>query len=214
MVLKLGDIVAAHCNSCGKSTKQEVAGHHWWASTEQNASGAVLDSEHEYNLLVCDQCKSAQLRTAERTEQLSDEFTERYIPAHPVRPLPSWTMELPPHMGALLEETHIALANGYLWLVAMGSRTLIDMFALERVGDVGGFKAKLDRLEKENYLSNKDRLIVEVAIDVGHGATHKNWCPTAGDCHGALDIVENLLHRLVLDLRACEIRDHLPREPL
>lgn len=209
--MKEGDVVAVHCNSCGTSAKHEVVGHHWWRSTEQNAAGAVLDLEHEYNLLVCDQCKSAQLRTAERIEQLSDEFTERYFPAHPIRVLPPWTAELPVHMGALLKETHIALANGYLWLVAMGSRTLIDMFALDRVGDVGGFNAKLNRLEKDAYLSNRDRIVVEAALEVGHEATHRNRCPSPQDCHGALEIVENLLHRLVIEIRACAIRENLPR---
>ena len=87
----------------------------------------------------------------------------------------------------------------------MGSRTLIDMFALERIGDTGGFSAKLARLQAEGYLSSRDVLLVQAAVEVGHEATHRNLRPTVQDCHAVLDIVEHLLQRIALDTRAVEL---------
>lgn len=199
--------IAVHCNACRKITAHEVAAHHSRSWTETNRAGAVLDGECNYDLLLCNECQSAQLRVARRIEQLSDEFTKRYFPPHPVRVFPPWATELDPQMRGLLEQTHAALANEYLWLAAMGSRTLLDMFAVKRIGDIGGFKQKLDRLEAERFLSTKDRPVVEAALEVGHEAVHRNKPPSPEDCHAALDIVENLLHRLVIEIRAFDIRE-------
>lgn len=110
-------------------------------------------------------------------------------------------------MRGLLKEVHVALANSHLWLAAMGCRTLVDMFAVARVGDIGGFEKKLDRLQKEGYLSEKDRLVVKAAVEVGHEATHRNQRPSLEDCQRCLDIVENLLHRLVIEVSASAIQE-------
>ena len=102
---------------------------------------------------------------------------------------------------------HRALAEGHVWLAAMGCGALIDMFVLARIGDVGGFKAKLDRLEKEHYISSKDRLVIEAALEVRHDATHREKRPSVKDCESCLDITENLLQRLVIDGNAAAIRE-------
>lgn len=202
-----GDIFAIHCNECAKTTANEAVACHHSTAIERTEAGVILDTEREHNVLICQECGHAQLRSAKRIEQLSEEVSERFIPPHPKRVLPSWVQYLPSHVGGLLKETHVALANENYWLVAMGGRTLIDMFALHRIGDIGGFKSKLDRLEKEQYLSGKDKLVVEAAVEIGHEATHRNERPSFEDCERALDIVENLLHRLVIEVSASEIRE-------
>ena len=144
-----------------------------------------------------------QLRWASRED--TPEF-ERYFPAHDVRPLPKWLDTLPRAMAELYRETLRAFAENHLWLVAMGSRTLIDMFAVERLGDIGGFSAKLTNLQAQGYLAARDVDLVKSAVEVGHEATHRNIRPTAQDCHAVLDIVEHLLQRIALDNTAL---DHL-----
>ena len=113
-------------------------------------------------------------------------------------------------MSGLLREILRAFAEDQLWLVAMGSRTLIDMFALSRIGDTGGFAVKLAQLQSQGYLSARDVVLVKAAVEVGHEATHRNSRPNAQDCHAVLDIVEHLLQRLALDSGAL---DHLKRRP-
>lgn len=204
---------AFHCHSCRRVTTHQAAAvkHQSWS--EITDSKVVLDHELEHALLICIECRGGQLRSAKRIEQLSDEWSERYHPPHPVRQLPDWVSALPSeaaHIGSLLEEVHAAFAANHFWLVAMGCRTLIDMFAVVRVGDVGGFEAKLDRLEREKFLSQKDRLVLKAALEVGHEATHRSTCPSPADNHRCLDIVENLLHRLVIAASASAIQEQRP----
>jgi hypothetical protein len=150
-------VVATHCITCQRATAHSIVARYADAWTETNSSGAILDVECSYDILRCSECRSAQLRIAQRIEQLSDDFSERFIPPHPARVFPSWAAELDAQIRGLLEQTHLALANGYLWLVAMGGRTLLDMFTVQRIGDVGPFKKKLDQLQAQGFLSVKDR---------------------------------------------------------
>ena len=191
-----------------------VAPHHW---SEPVLDGEyALDHELENALLECQVCKSATLRTSRRTEQLSEEWKEIFFPPQPSREMPSWVDDLPveqTQVRQLLNEVYRALSEGQTWLVAMGCGALIDMFVLARIGDVGGFKAKLDRLEKENYLSSKDRIVVEAALEVRHDATHRQYRPSVKDCERCLGITENLLHRLALDGDAAAIREQRVKRP-
>ena len=207
--MQLGQTIATYCRTCGRVTQSEAVGVKYSLWQEPANEHIVFDHEIEHDLLLCSECQTAQIRSAMRTEQLSEEWREAYVPPHPARELPHWVSSLPNdvgHIRGLLEEVHAALANGYKWLVAMGCRTLIDMFALKRVGDVGGFNRKLDYLQTKNFLSSEDVLVIRVVVEVGHEATHRNQCPSMQDCHRCLDITENLLHRLVVDVSASLIQ--------
>jgi len=205
--MKQGDIEALHCHSCARTAAHRVAACDCFSWTEQSAAGAAIDFEVRHYMLVCQECHTAQLRSLRGAEQLFDELTERYFPPHPVRVFPTWANQLPPNMAVLLSETHAALANQQYWLVAMGARTLFDMFALKTIGDTGGFKEKLKRLVSETYLSEKDRNVIEAALEIGHGATHRNQLPSSLDCNRVLDITENLLQRLVNAVSAANIQE-------
>ena len=39
----------------------------------------------------------------------------------------------------------------------MGARTLVDLFMVDKVKDIGGFERKLHELEKAGYISSKNR---------------------------------------------------------
>ena len=179
-----------YCNACEQPTPYTLQGRY------------TYNEDHERDLLCCDVCQTPQLRWADRD---ADPPFEYFFPPHDVRTAPSWIGKLPSHMAGLLQETLRALAEGHLWLVAMGSRTLIDMFALEKIGDTGGFSAKLTKLQAEGYLSARDVQSLRAAVEVGHEATHRNLRPTEQDCHTVLDIVEHLLQRIVLDTRAIDL---------
>ena len=173
-----------YCNVCGQTARHNVSARH------------AFNDHHEREVLMCEDCFSPQLRWANRE---NDPPFELFYPPHDVRPLPKWIDALANPMSGLLRETFRAFAEDHLWLVAMGSRTLIDMFALERIGDIGGFGTKLSQLESKGYLSPRDVLLVKAAVEVGHAATHRNHRPSALDLHAVLDIVEHLLQRIVLD---------------
>jgi hypothetical protein len=201
LIMEDGQLTPIHCPGCLRITQHEAKKVHRDSWSEHHAP-IVLDHELEVSLLVCAECRTASLRIAKGCEQISDDWSISYVPPQPARLMPPWVRNLPAeakHVASLLSEVHVALASEQLWLVAMGCRTLIDMFALARVGDVGGFKRKLERLVKEGFLTSRDRPIVEAVVEVGHEATHRTQAPSVEECHRCLNIVENLLHRLALD---------------
>ena len=117
-----------YCNICGQSEMHHVSARH------------SFNEDHEREILKCESCFSPQLRWADRKQ---DPPFEMFYPAHDIRATPKWIDSLPAPMAGLLRETLRAFAEDHLWLVAMGTRTLIDMFAVDRIGDRGGFAAKL-----------------------------------------------------------------------
>lgn len=208
-MMKTGDRLSAYCQSCKKETTQEVLAT--FSHEDLQGSGPwVLDLDVTKAFLRCG-CNSACIKEEALEANLEHVF-ERLIPPPPVRPMPSWVDQLSKEMADLLREVYLALTHDQRWLVAMGTRSLIDMFALERIGDVGGFEEKLRRLQKENFLSQTDVVVVMSAVEVGNKATHRLVPPSKKECRQVLDIVENLLHRLVLADHSAELSEKQPRK--
>jgi hypothetical protein len=203
-MMKTGDRLSAYCQSCKKETTQEVLATFSHEDYKENGNWS-LDLEVTTAFLQCG-CNTACIKI-EAVESNIEHVFEQLIPPAPARPMPNWINELPKEMADLLREVHLAFTLDQRWLVAMGARTLIDMFALERIGDKGGFQQKLQRLEREKYLSQTDVVVIESAVEVGHEATHRLTPPSQRECRQVLDIVENLLHRLVLANYGAELSE-------
>lgn len=75
----------------------------------------------------------------------------------------------------------------------MGARALVDMLIMEKVGDIGGFKEKLNGLEKAGFVNSRGRDVLYAALDVGNAATHRGHAATASEVEAVMDIVENML---------------------
>ena len=193
-----------YCNVCAKETTQTVQGRYAYGGDSKGSIGPDGDDlVQERTILSCTECMTPQLRWAGGEGPSKFEI---FYPPHDVRAIPPWIDSLPSNISSLLRETYQALACNSYWLVGMGIRTLIDMYALERVGDVGDTKAKIERLKAEGYLAGRDVIAVGAAIDVGNDATFKNSRPSLDDCMRAINILEHLLQRIVLDGDAFEIQ--------
>jgi len=208
--MKTGDKISTYCRRCEKHTLHTSLFSDAHSEEDQIDESHLIDYEITDSLLRCDECKIAQFLT-QRLICQTDEWYEHFFPAHPVRHWPAWAAQLPPGIATLLREAHEAFAANQRWLVGMGCRTLIDMFAVERVGDVGTFGDKLKRLMAEGILSEKDVIVLQAAIDMGHDAAHSIKAPSADACMRALDIVENLIQRLCLPEHADRLRQAHPR---
>jgi hypothetical protein len=99
-------------------------------------------------------------------------------------------------MRELLEEIYKSLDAENLRLPMMGARTLVDMMILEKIGDVGGFKEKLKELEKEGFVSSRNREALYAALEVGNAAAHRGHAATASEVQAVMDIVETMLHAI------------------
>lgn len=206
--MKQGDHLSIYCRVCEKATMQEVLSvfHHDYSGGDDRWERY---GEVNTGFLRC-ACNTAQIRIEDH-ETSGDSLWLDHIPPHPKRTLPNWVDGLPTHIADLLKEVHRAWTHEQKWIVVMGARSLFDMFAMEKIGiDIRGYAMQLEQLQTETYLSKKDVLTLQRALNVGHGATHRAEKPTTSQCEAVLDIMENLLHRLVLVDKA----DNLPPPPV
>lgn len=206
--MNTGDQLSTYCQSCKKETTQEVLATFSY-ETHEGTEAWPLELAVTTAFLRCG-CNSAYIRV-EALEANIEHVFKQLIPTAPVRLMPSWVNKLSKEIADLLREVHLALTNNQRWLVAMGARTLIDMFALERIGDVGGFEAKLKRLQSEGFLSSADAVVIRSAVEIGHEATHRLTAPSKKECEQVIDIVENLLHRLILADHTAELSEKRPK---
>jgi hypothetical protein len=135
----------------------------------------------------------------------------RYFPPPTSRRPPDWRYHLPHEVRSILEEVYSALDAGGQVLPMMGARTLVDLLMADKVGDLGGFGAKLQALEDQGFISVNNAEILDAALDAGSAAAHRGYAPSAKDVQSVMDIVENLLQAVyVLDNVAKRLRKSTP----
>jgi hypothetical protein len=213
------------CNSCLIKTKHDVLKHHTQADSEiyydnDNDGSPQGDIwwQTDYHLLECRGCATVTLRR-QFTFSEWDEFTGPEIEFYPPkvsRRKPDWVSSISEEMQELLQEIYTALHADSRRLALMGTRTIIDMLMLEKVGDLGSFKEKLKKLELDGYLGQKNRETLDAALEAGHAAAHRSFKPTAEQLTSVIDIVENLLHSIyILDSAGEKLKkitpERLPR---
>jgi hypothetical protein len=92
----------------------------------------------------------------------------------------------------------------------MGARALVDCFMNDKLGDVGGFEAKLRKLVKDGYIGSKDRDVLGAALETGHAVTHRGHKPSTGQVDQVMDIVENLIQKYTLEDAADSLKSKIP----
>jgi hypothetical protein len=176
-----------HCNQCRQRTEhrllktandsEETQAGDWWSTT--------------FDMLECCGCKDVVLR---RTSIfMSDEPDVRYFPPLVSRHSPSWRYDLPQKITAVLDEVYRSLDADNRSLPMMGARALVDMLIVEKVGDVGSFKQKLEKLATGGFIGAAQVEILDAALDAGSAAAHRGHTPSFEEVNAVMDIVENLL---------------------
>ena len=82
---------------------------------------------------------------------------------------------------------------------------------VEKVGDVGSFKNKLEKLVESGYLASNNIDILETALDAGHASAHRSFIPDVTNVNIILDIVENLIQVDILKEQSKDIKKTIPK---
>jgi hypothetical protein len=165
-------------------------------------------------MFECCGCKSVVVK---RTHMFSewDDPEVSFFPPPASRIKPDWYHKIPHKMQPILSEIYNSLDADTRALPLMGARALLDMVMVDKVGDAGSFVGKLKELESQGFISQKNREVLEAALDAGHAAAHRGYVPELADVHSVMDIVENLLQAIyVLDKVAEKLRKITPARPL
>lgn len=199
-----------HCNECRRKTWHKLL-------KEAHDDGSEpYDGEYRiwwhivHQMFECCGCKAVVVRR-------SHEFSEwdypdvRFFPPRVSRHKPDWFYKVPASLQSLLTEVYQSLDADTRALPLMGARALLDMVIVDKVGDVGTFSEKLKNLETQGFISQKNREILDAALEAGSAAAHRGYAPKMDDVHAVMDIVENLLQAIyVLDKVALEIKKSTP----
>jgi len=198
-----------HCNECQNKTLHKLIARTDAADSDEN-TGYWWTAQ--FDMLQCCGCQEVVLRRSFHfSEDNPGEADIRFFPPPMSRPLPRWRYDLPNKMRALLEEIYRSLDGTSLRLPMMGTRTLVDMLMVEKVGDRGSFKDKLEALEKAGYVSGESSKVLDAALDAGNAAAHRGHAATQKEVHSVMDIVENMLQAVyVFPDVAKELRKSTP----
>jgi hypothetical protein len=149
----------------------------YWPRTESPEEGAAIKCAVEASGECPDAIKAGSLAYPGFTDQ----------------PFPKWTQELEETQMLLFWEVYTAISLGLRSLAMMGIRAIVDMYATRQIGDVGGFKKKLDDLLKGQFINKTQHGHLGAVIEAGNAAGHRGHRPQTEDLKVCLSVVEDLL---------------------
>lgn len=222
MALKIDKKEKFPCRRCTTETNHEIlftyAHMQPFEVINKNEDGLVENSAwaigcENYQFIKCLGCESPSVALQNLAEssdkQRTDNFT--FFPPRISRPIPRWTKDLPVDLMELFFEVYGALSNKMPRLALMGARTIFDMVAVSKVGDIGGFKKKLSTLEENGFISQKQKELLDKALDAGSAASHRGFKPDEELLGAIFDIIEHLVGIEELERKAMLIKSKTPK---
>jgi hypothetical protein len=198
------------CNNCQNKTDHILLFSKELLGSEELAEDVYLNWSDTYKLYECNGCHEVQLEKIYWFSEW-DGVETRYFPPRVYRKTPKWINDIPEKQKTLLKEVYIALAADCISLVLMGSRTLIDLFITDKIGDVGTFIEKLNRLEKNGFVSAVQKRFLSSALNAGNAVIHRGYKPTNEIVNQVLDIIEHLLISYSLEKKEKKIKKATPQ---
>lgn len=129
-------------------------------------------------------------------------------------PIPEWFNELDDSKRALLIEIDFNLRNDQSALPMMGMRALLDSVMVDRLGDVGGFEAKLKKFAENGYVTKQHADILRKVLEAGNASMHRTYFPNSEDLITCGEVVKHLLHGIyILHPRAQKLAENTPPRP-
>jgi hypothetical protein len=146
---------------CKKCSAPSLFVDEYWPQTEDNDEAKLIAKE------VRETGKS----------KLGNCINSLTYPGFSKEPFPQWTHDLDEVTMLLFWEVYQAISLGLRSLAIMGLRTIIDKYANDTIGDIGGFAKKLKRLKDDNFINSAQYELLEIVIDVGSAAAHRGHRP-------------------------------------
>jgi len=204
----------SYCNVCGQDTKHAIV-HRAAKRRTYDDDEYSVEVGSDWTIVQCGGCEEVSMRRVDWCSE--DDRSEgpnppTFFPPRVSRRKPDWVSResgVEPYQD-LLEEVYTALHADSRRLAMMGARALIDMVITNTVGDQGNFGKGLDELEKQDFISKRDRTIIGAAIEAGSAAMHRGHQPKVDDLNVVIDIVERMIHSEILDAKAKELAASTP----
>ena len=204
----------SHCNVCGHDTLHKVV-KLVRKSRDFDDERYTITVGSNWRILQCSGCQEVAMS---RTDWCSEDDPQdpsipTFFPPRISRRKPAWVdrLEVPTEYIGILDEVYAALHADSRRLAMMGARALIDTVIRRTVGDQDNFARGLDELSAKYLISERDRGIIEAAIDAGHASAHRGHKPTSDDVNVVIDIVERMIHAEILAAQAQALKKTTPQ---
>lgn len=209
-----------HCYKCKNKTIQLVE------FRNQNMDVApiyVTGQEEEFGWIVektqwlftrCKGCEMANLKTTHfhiGPDGVEREVENNSSQAKDHRKIEPWVFALEKNYIDLLLEIYEAFNGGSHRLAMMGLRTIIDMFIVDNIGDIGSFQKKIKSLREKGFINNEQFEFIEASIDAGNAAAHRGYKPSEKSLILVLEIVEHLLRPIAVKKRVDILKNEIPK---
>lgn len=187
------DTLRVHCNQCGHETRHGVRASHVQRRMDfVQEAGQAFEERETVEILECLGCEYIVVQIILEHDAYGMAQPEFYPP--PIsRPMPRWKDKIPVAIRSVVEEVYKALQADSPRLATMGSRTILDLVLVDKVGDCGTFQQKLQELESRGFVGGKNREFLAAALEAGSAAAHRGLHPTDQELEHVMSIVENLL---------------------
>jgi hypothetical protein len=209
----------SYCSECLQETKHDVIAsrqRHWLSTDEHGVPHG--EEVMLYEFLECRGCESISLRQT-YSASFMEEVEVDHFPPSISRRRPAWLSGMTlfafggpkKEIRELLNEVYSSLFSGNNRVALMGARAIVDIALTDKLGDVGGFKEKLEAAKKLNWITPAHHKVLEAAVEAGSAASHRAYSPDKKQLDVVIDVVEHLLQLLyVLESNAKEIAKHTP----
>jgi predicted RNA-binding protein with RPS1 domain len=180
--------------------------------------------ENTYQVLECQECDNVTLRVRHWNDEAQcshnkKDYQDSYYPPIVSRQKPVWFDKLESKFQYVLEEVYIALDANTRFLAAFGARTALDMLIVDKIGDVGTFKEKLNKLESDGYIDPTEKELLDAVTEAGNAAAHRGYAPDEKLLNSVIDILESLFDRIYFKLnrdkellkKARELKKKIPK---
>jgi hypothetical protein len=131
---------------------------------------------------------------------MGDSYTQStlYYPPLPFRVRPKWYHELPEFYQHILDEVYQALDNSLFFLASTGTRTALDLLIVEKIGDIGSFKAKLGQLCSTGMIDSAEQDMLLAVIDAGNASAHRSYKPDDEAMNHMMEILEEIFYKMIV----------------
>lgn len=200
------------CNVCEIEQQHTVA-----ASHDRSTAEGEVEITRTAEVLECGGCGYSILRRkvhfSEFQYQTGDlDPDPEYVPSRNLCQEPVWLVSVSTDMREALSETIRAFNYDMPYLAAVGVRTVLDMFLVSKVGDSGGFEAKLRKLEKDGHVTSSERKRLDVLAEVGNAAAHRGFRADMEALGILIDMLKRIVQKLYIDpQKDKELSDHAKR---
>lgn len=164
-----------------------------------------------YKISECQGCEKVNFNALRRIDPTKDDLLIHQYPSKQIRHLPKWVLHLNKEYISLFIEVYESLNSGHFKLPLMGARTLLDMYIVEKIGDIGTFKNKLKKLLDEKIITQSSKELLEVALEYGHATIHRGYQAEKEEIMGVLDIIENLFESEALLDKTKKLKRTIPK---